>query len=84
MTTGKEKFEAMGTSTVGHMVQRGEVDELEVKKGAEAHGAFVVERTRVVVKGRVVVIQAGILSVSQVKTTANEIVEAFSLCFEWL
>ena len=66
------------------MVERVEVDELEGKKGAEAHMVFVVERTRVVARGGVVVIQPGILSVSRVKTTANQIVGAISVCFEWL
>ena len=66
------------------MVERVEDDELTGKKGAEARGAFVVEGTRMVARGWGVVIQPGILGVSRVKKTANEIVGAISLCFERL
>ena len=66
------------------MIERVEDDELAGKKGAEAHGAFLLEGTRVVARGWGVVIQPGILGVSRVKKTANEIVGDISVCFEWL
>ena len=82
--TGKEKVETTGTSMVRHMVERVEDDELVGKKGSEAHGAFVIERTGVVAGGGGVVIQPGVFGVSRVKRTANKIIGAISVCFERL
>ena len=61
------------------MVERVEDDELAGKKGAVAHGALVVEGTSVVARGWGVVIQPGVLGVSRVKRTANEIIGAISV-----